>query len=309
VIPVPQHVLLHPQIPSVPTQDLRQIPARHLPTTVASGTIDKPSGYTWSVVLTEFEMQTSAQLRAGWASELQVLWEEYFRKDGSRVPVLVGAATFEGRRGGGLMVADVTVFVVEDDASLRASLQDLLQSVGLPVVAFASTQEFLRRPHPDVPGCLVLDVRLPGLSGLELQKQLAAVDRDLPIIFITGHGDIPMSVQAMKAEAVEFLTKPFRDQALLDAIQQALARDRQAREQRAQREALRRRYGALTPREREVMARVVAGLLNKQIAAELGTSEASVKVYRQHVMEKMEAGSLAALVRMADRLGIPTPPS
>jgi FixJ family two-component response regulator len=207
------------------------------------------------------------------------------------------------------MVADVMVFVVEDDASLRASLQDLLQSVGLPVVAFASAQEFLRRPHPDVPGCLVLDVRLPGLSGLELQKQLAAVDRDLPIIFITGHGDIPMSVQAMKAEAVEFLTKPFRDQALLDAIQQALARDRQAREQRAQREALRRRYGALTPREREVMARVVAGLLNKQIAAELGTSEASVKVYRQHVMEKMEAGSLAALVRMADRLGIPTPPS
>jgi FixJ family two-component response regulator len=207
------------------------------------------------------------------------------------------------------MDTDAKVFVVEDDAPLRESLQDLMQSVGLRVAAFASAQEFLRSPRPDVPGCLVLDVRLPGLSGLELQKRMAEVGRDMPIIFITGHGDIPMTVQAMKAGAVEFLTKPFRDQALLDAIQQALARDRQAREQRAQSEALRRRYGALTPREREVMARVVAGLLNKQIAAELGTSEASVKVHRQHVMAKMGAASLAALVRMADRLGIPTPPS
>jgi FixJ family two-component response regulator len=160
-----------------------------------------------------------------------------------------------------------------------------------------------------VPSCLVLDVRLPGLSGLELQQRLAECDMAMPIIFITGHGDIPMTVQAMKAGAVEFLTKPFRDQALLDAIQQALARDRQAREQQTKSEELRRRYRALTPREREVMALVVAGLLNKQIAGELGTSEASVKVHRQHVMEKMGAGSLAALVRMADRLGIPTPPS
>jgi len=207
------------------------------------------------------------------------------------------------------MDADAIVFVVEDDALLRASLQDLMQSVGLRVAAFASAQEFLDRTRPEVPGCLVLDVRLPGLSGLDLQKRMAEVDRDMPIIFITGHGDIPMTVQAMKAGAVEFLTKPFRDQELLDAIQQALARDRHAREQRAKSEALRRRYRVLTPREREVMALVVAGLLNKQIAGELGTSEASVKVHRQHVMAKMGAGSLAALVRMADQLGIPTPPS
>jgi FixJ family two-component response regulator len=204
---------------------------------------------------------------------------------------------------------DGLVFVVDDDAALRESLKNLIRSVGLRVEAFASAQEFLRSPRPEVLGCLVLDVRLPGLSGLDLQKRMAEGDRDMPIIFITGHGDIPMTVQAMKAGAVEFLTKPFRDQELLDAIQQALARDRQAREQRAESEALRRRYGALTPREREVMVLVVAGLLNKQIAGELGTSEASVKVHRQHVMAKMGAGSLAALVRMADRLGIPTPPS
>ena len=205
------------------------------------------------------------------------------------------------------MDAKAMVFVVEDDAPLRASLQDLMQSVGLRVAAFASAQEFLRSTRQDVPGCLVLDVRLPGLSGLDLQQRMAEFDMDIPIIFITGHGDIPMSVRAMKAGAVEFLTKPFRDQELLDAIQQALARDRHAREQRAKIEALRRRYGALTPRELDVMARVVAGLLNKQIAGELGTSEASVKVHRQHVMVKMGAGSLADLVRMADRLGIPTP--
>ena len=205
------------------------------------------------------------------------------------------------------MDADAMVFVGDDDAPMRESLKNLMRSVGLRVEAFASAQEFLRSTPPEVPSCLVLDVRLPGLSGLDLQRQMAEGDRDMPIIFITGHGDIPMTVQAMKAGAVEFLTKPFRDQALLDAIQQALARDRQAREQRAQSEALRRRYGALTPRERDVMALVVAGLLNKQIAAELGTSEASVKVHRQHVMAKMRADSLAALVRMADRLGIPTP--
>jgi FixJ family two-component response regulator len=207
------------------------------------------------------------------------------------------------------MDAEALVFVVDDDAPLRESLKNLLRSVGLRVEAFASAQEFLHSPRPDVPGCLVLDVRLPGLSGLDLQKQMAQGDRDMPIIFITGHGDIPMTVQAMKAGAVEFLTKPFRDQALLDAVQHALARDRQAHEQRAQSDALRRRYSALTPREREVMALVVAGLLNKQIAGELGTSEAAVKVHRQHVMAKMAAGSLATLVRMADRLGIPTPTS
>jgi FixJ family two-component response regulator len=205
------------------------------------------------------------------------------------------------------MDAEALVFVVEDDAPLRESLKNLIRSVGLRVAVFASAQEFLDRPRPEGPSCLVLDVRLPGLSGLDLQQQMAEGDRDLPIIFITGYGDIPMTVQAMKAGAVAFLPKPFRDQELLDAIQHALARDRQARAQRARSEELRRRYGALTPREREVMARVAAGLLNKQIAAELGTSEASVKVHRQHVMTKMGAGSLAALVRMADQLGIPTP--
>jgi FixJ family two-component response regulator len=204
-----------------------------------------------------------------------------------------------------MMDAEALVFVVDDDASLRESLQNLLRSVGLRVAAFTSAQEFLRCTHPEVPSCLVLDVRLPGLSGLELQQQLAAGDLAMPIIFITGHGDIPMTVQAMKAGAVEFLTKPFRDQALLDAVQQALARDRAARQQRAKVDELCRRYRALTPRERDVLARVVTGLLNKQIAGELGTSEAAVKVHRQHVMTKMGAGSLAELVRMADRLGIP----
>jgi len=206
------------------------------------------------------------------------------------------------------MDAEALVFVVDDDAPMRESLQNLLRSVGLRVEAFASAQEFLHSTRPDVPSCLVLDVRLPGLSGLELQQRLAEGDRAMPIIFITGHGDIPMTVQAMKAGAVEFLSKPFRDQALLDAIQQALARDRAAHEQRAQSEELRRRYRSLTPRERDVLALVVTGLLNKQIAGELGTSEASVKVHRQHVMAKMGAGSLAELVRMADRLGLPTPP-
>jgi RNA polymerase sigma factor (sigma-70 family) len=208
-----------------------------------------------------------------------------------------------------MMDAEALVFVVDDDASLRASLQDLLASVGLRVVACASAQEFLRRPRPEGPSCLVLDVRLPGLSGLELQRQLVAGDRDMPIIFITGHGDIPMSVQAMKAGAVEFLPKPFRDQDLLDAIHQALARDRQAREQRAQREALRRRFDTLTPRQREVMARMVAGRLNKQIAGELGTSEATVKTHRQQVMAKMRAESLADLIRIADQLGLLPPKS
>jgi FixJ family two-component response regulator len=202
---------------------------------------------------------------------------------------------------------DRVVFVVDDDGSMRESLTDLIRSVGLRVEAFASAQEFLRSKRLDVPSCLVLDVRLKGVSGLDLQKRMAEGGVEIPIIFITGHGDIPMTVQAMKAGAVEFLTKPFRDQDLLDAIEQALERDRNARAQRANFDELHNRYGSLTPREREVMALVVAGLLNKQIAGELGTSEASVKVHRQHVMEKIGAGSLAELVRMADKLGIPTP--
>jgi FixJ family two-component response regulator len=201
---------------------------------------------------------------------------------------------------------DRLVFVVDDDAPLRESLADLLRSIGLRVETFASAQEFLQSKRPDVPSCLVLDVRLKGLSGLDLQKRLIEGDIEIPIIFITGHGDIPMAVQAMKAGAVEFLRKPFRDQDLLDAVQHALERDRKAREQRAEITELRSRFDSLTPREREVMALVAAGLLNKQVAGELGTSEASVKVHRQHVMEKIGAESLAELVRMADKLGIPT---
>jgi FixJ family two-component response regulator len=199
---------------------------------------------------------------------------------------------------------DAMVFVVDDDASMRESLKNLIRSVGLRAELFASAQEFLRSKRPDVPGCLVLDVRLPGLSGLDLQRRTSEAGLEIPIIFITGHGDIPMTVRAMKAGAVEFLTKPFRDQDLLDAIQQALERDRKARDQRADIEELRSRFASLTPREREVMVRVVAGLLNKQIGAELGSSETTVKIHRHQVMEKMGAGSLAELVRMADRLGI-----
>ena len=204
---------------------------------------------------------------------------------------------------------DAVVFVVDDDAPVRESLKNLISSVGLRAQLFASTQEFLRSKRPDVPSCLVLDVRLPGLSGLDLQKRITEAGMEIPIIFITGHGDIPMSVRAMKAGAVEFLTKPFRDQDLLDAIQLALERDRKAREQRAAIEDLRRRFASLTARERAVMARVVAGLLNKQIGGELGTSETTVKIHRHQVMEKMGAGSLPELVRMADRLGILVPKS
>jgi FixJ family two-component response regulator len=206
------------------------------------------------------------------------------------------------------MDAEALVFVVDDDASLRASLQDLLESVGLRVAACASAQEFLRRPRPEAPSCLVLDVRLPGLSGLELQR-LAAGDLALPIIFITGHGDIPMSVQAMKAGAVDFLPKPFREQDLLDAVHQALTRDRHARAQQAERAALRRRFDTLTPRQRDVLAQMVAGRLTKQIAGELGTSEATVKTHRQQVMAKMQAASLADLIRIADQLGLLPPKS
>ena len=200
--------------------------------------------------------------------------------------------------------AEATVFVVDDDAPLRESLRNLIRSVGLRVELFGSAQEFLQSQQPDTPSCLVLDVRMPGLSGLDLQKQTSEAGLEIPIIFITGHGDVPMTVRAMKAGAVEFLTKPFRDQDLLDAIQQALERSRKAREQQAATKELRQRFAMLTPREREVMERVVAGLLNKQIGAELGTSETTVKIHRHQVMEKMGAGSLPELVRMADRLGI-----
>ena len=199
---------------------------------------------------------------------------------------------------------DAMVFVVDDDAQMRESLKNLIRSVGLRVELFSSAQEFLRSKRLDLPSCLVLDVRLPGLSGLDLQKRTTEAGMEIPIIFITGHGDIPMSVRAMKAGAVEFLTKPFRDQDLLDSIQEALERDRKAREERAALQELRSRFASLTPREREVMERVVAGLLNKQIGAELGTSETTVKIHRHQVMEKMGAGSLPELVRMADRLGI-----
>jgi FixJ family two-component response regulator len=203
--------------------------------------------------------------------------------------------------------ADAMIFVVDDDASMREALQRLLRSVGLQVTTFASAREFLQHRGADAPGCLVLDVRLPGLSGLDLQHELAAAQLDLPIIFITGYGDIPMTVQAMKAGAVEFLTKPFRDQNLLDAIQQALERDRVARAQRMEMAELRERFDALTPRERDVFGLVVTGLQNKQVAAALGTSAITIKRHRAQVMHKMRVTSLAELVRIADHLGLPSP--
>ena len=205
--------------------------------------------------------------------------------------------------------ADAIVFVVDDDAAMRRSLENVLRSVGLRVSVFASAQEFLRSDRPDVPGCLVLDVRLPGLSGLDLQRRMAEADLDIPIVFVTGHGDIPMSVRAMKDGAVEFLTKPFRDQDLLDAIHLALERARAARAQRAALDVLRARYRSLTPRERDVLALVAAGLPNRQVGSKLGTSETTVKIQRHQVMEKLGAGSLAELVRMADRLGVLIPKS
>jgi len=198
------------------------------------------------------------------------------------------------------------VFVVDDDALVRETIEDLLHSVGLQGRLFASAQEFLKSERPDAPGCLVLDVRLPEQSGLDFQKALVGTAMELPIVFITGHGDIPMSVRAMKLGAVEFLTKPFRDQDLLDAIQAAIARHRARRADAGLLAELRRRFASLTPREQEVMLQVVSGRLNKQIAADLHLSEARVKAVRGEMMRKMQAEQLPELVRIADRLGIAT---
>jgi FixJ family two-component response regulator len=199
------------------------------------------------------------------------------------------------------------VFVIDDDASIRASLKSLFESVGLNVELFESVDAFLEREDSDVPCCLVLDVRLPGTSGLDFQNQLVERGTDIPIVFLTGHGDIPMTVQAMKAGAVEFLTKPCRDQDLLDAVRQSLTRDRTRREAHGHLAALRANFATLTPREREVIELVTTGLLNKQIAGEMGVSEVTVKMHRGNIMRKMQARSLADLVRMADLLGIKHP--
>jgi FixJ family two-component response regulator len=203
-----------------------------------------------------------------------------------------------------MATAETMVFVIDDDPSFRRSTETLIGAAGYTVQGFNSAEEFLRSRRRDVPACLLLDVRLPHLSGLDLQRELAKTGVEIPIIFITGHGDIPMTVQAMKGGAIEFLTKPFREQDLLDAIHRAINSDRAARLQRAKLDDLRARYRSLTAREREVMAHVVTGMLNKQVAHELGTSEKTIKVHRGHLMQKMGMRSFADLVRAAERLGI-----
>src|SRR5579862_2145750 len=207
-----------------------------------------------------------------------------------------------------MKAADIpTVFIIDDDRSMRQAVHDLVESIGLRAESFATGEEFLRTKHTDCPSCLVLDVRLPQMSGLDFQRRLTEIGSQIPIIFITAHGDIPMSVRALKSGAVEFLTKPFRDQDLLDAIQQALQHDRIAQEQRIEVDELQVRYQTLTAREREVMSMVASGMLNKQIASEIGASEATVKIHRGNVMQKMQAGSLIELVRMSDKLKLVPP--
>ena len=203
--------------------------------------------------------------------------------------------------------ASPIVFVVDDDLSVRRSTERLMRSAGLEVQSFPSAREFLKNPLPERPACLVLDVRMPGLSGMDLQRELAQAGIHIPIIFITAHGDIGMSVRAMKAGAAEFLTKPFRTRNLLDAVRTAIDRDRSARKDRSEIEELRQRYEQLTPREREVLPLVASGLLNKQVAGELATTERTIKFHRAHIMQKAHAESLADLVRMAERLGIAQP--